>query len=138
MKRIGLIGVCFGMVLLLTGCGNKSLQCTRAEDNEEQVYTLNFDSKEMLESGTFLYRYVLNEDEIPYFDTIVETIESTYTSENFEGLDIQVSDNGKDTIEVQMNFTADQMSEITGSELDDSATYDYIKEDLEDSGFICE
>lgn len=138
MKRIGLIGVCFGMVLLLTGCGNKSLQCTSAEDNEEQVYTLNFDSKEMLESGTFLYRYVLNEDEIPYFDTIVETIESTYTSENFEGLDIQVSDNGKDTIEVQMNFTADQMSEITGSELDDSATYDYIKEDLEDSGFICE
>ena len=138
MKRIGLIGICFGMVLLLTGCGNKSLQCTSAEDNEEQVYTLNFDSKEMLESGTFLYRYVLNEDEIPYFDTIVETIESTYTSENFEGLDIQVSDNGKDTIEVQMNFTADQMSEITGSELDDSATYDYIKEDLEDSGFICE
>ena len=32
MKRVGLIGVCFGMILLLTGCGNEvELTCTMEE-----------------------------------------------------------------------------------------------------------
>ena len=64
MKRIGLIGVCFGMVLLLTGCGEKRLECTRSEDNMEQVINFKFNSNDVFESGSLRQTVKLDEDDL--------------------------------------------------------------------------
>ena len=52
--------------------------------------------------------------------------------------EIQVTDNGKNEVYVDIAFDASEVSDIMGEELDESATYDSIREELEDSGYVCE
>ena len=137
MKRIGLIGVSVGMVLLLTGCGQKSLDCSMEENNMKYNYMLNFDSKDLLKSGTFNLDIKLEDEQKEYLDEIVSEMEKQYDSSEFEGVDISVTDNGEDTVNVKMNFTSDEISAITGEELSDEDTYESIKKDLEDGGYVC-
>ena len=42
MKRVGLIGLSLSMIFLLTGCGEKSLECSMTEDNMTQAFNLKF------------------------------------------------------------------------------------------------
>ena len=59
-------------------------------------------------------------------------------SDEYEGFEIRVTDNGKNEVYVDIAFDASELSEIMGEELDESATYDSIREDLENSGYVCE
>ena len=138
MKRIGLIGVCFGMVLLLTGCGEKRLECTRSEDNMEQVINFKFNSNDVFESGSLRQTVKLDEDELDTLDEGVEYMKEYFSSSEFEGLDIKVSDNGKDEVYVDMAFDADELSEATGAELGEDDNYDSAKETFEGMGYVCE
>lgn len=140
MKRIGLCLGCFGMILLLTvGCGSgRSLECSASQEGATQTYHLSFGSDDILKSGTFNYRLTLDEDQQEYFEEIVTEIEKEFDPSEFEGIDVKLTNNGKDVIEVNLGFDAQELSEVLGEELDDSVTYDYIKDDLENSGFVCE
>ena len=59
-------------------------------------------------------------------------------NDEFEGFEIQVTDNGKNEVYVDIAFDASEVSDIMGEELDESATYDSIREELEDSGYVYE
>lgn len=138
MKKIGLIMGCFGVIVLLTGCGgSKSLECSMTNDNQTQTFYLNFGTDDLLQSGTFNYRIQLSEEEQAYLDDLMTELEDQFDSSEFEGVKVDVTNNGKDIVDVNMSFDADEMSEVLGQEIDDSVTYDYIKEDLEDSGYVC-
>ena len=127
MKRIGLIGVCFGMILLLTGCGSKNLECSMSEDNMEQVINFNFNSDDIFESGSLRQTIKLDEDELDTLDEGVEYMKEYFSSSEFEGLDVRVSDNGRDEVYVDMSFDADELSEATGAELGEDDNYDSKK-----------
>ena len=58
-------------------------------------------------------------------------------SDEYEGFEIRVTDNGKNEVYVDIAFDASELSEIMGEELDESATYDSIREDLESNGYVC-
>ncbi len=139
MKRIGLIGVCFGMILLLTGCGTKELRCSMSEDSIDYQMNLTFDSEDLLDTGAMRQTYKLEEDEEETLEEGVQYLKEMFEdSDEYEGFEIRVTDNGKNEVYVDIAFDASELSEIMGEELDESATYDSIREDLENSGYVCE
>ena len=138
MKRIGLIGVCFGMILLLTGCGKKELRCSMSEDSIDYQMNLTFDSKDLLDTGAMRQTYKLAEDEEDTLEEGVQYLKKMFEdSDEYEGFEIRVTDNGKNEVYVDIAFDASELSEIMGEELDESATYDSIREDLESNGYVC-
>lgn len=139
MKRVGLIGLSLSMIFLLTGCGEKSLECSMTEDNMTQAFNLKFDSKDMLESGVMRFTFKLEDDELDTLDEGVEALRETFENNSeYDAFDISVTDNGKDEAYVDMSFSADQISEVTGEDLDpETDNYDSIKADLEDTGYVC-
>ena len=138
MKRIGLIGVCFGMILLLTGCGKKELRCSMSEDSIDYQMNLTFDSKDLLDTGAMRQTYKLAEDEEDTLEEGVQYLKEMFEdSDEYEGFEIRVTDNGKNEVYVDIAFDASELSEIMGEELDESATYDSIREDLESNGYVC-
>ena len=137
MKRIGSIGVCFGMILLLTGCGSKNLECSMSEVNMEQVINFNFNSDDIFESGSLRQTIKLDEDELDTLDEGVEYMKEYFSSSEFEGLDVRVSDNGRDEVYVDMSFDADELSEATGAELGEDDNYDSAKDTFEEMGYVC-
>lgn len=139
MKRIGLIGVCFGMILLLTGCGTKELRCSMSEDSIDYQMNLTFDSEDLLDTGAMRQTYKLEEDEEETLEEGVQYLKEMFEdSDEYEGFEIRVTDNGKNEVYVDIAFDASELSEIMGEELDESATYDSIREDLENNGYVCE
>ena len=139
MKRIGLIGVCFGMILLLTGCGTKELRCSMSEESMGYQMNLTFDSEDMLDTGVMRQTFKLAEDEEDTLEEGVQYLKERFeNNDEFEGFEIQVTDNGKNEVYVDIAFDASEVSDIMGEELDESATYDSIREELEDSGYVCE
>lgn len=138
MKRIVLIGVCFGMILLLTGCGKKELRCSMSEDSIDYQMNLTFDSKDLLDTGAMRQTYKLDEDEEDTLEEGVQYLKKMFEdSDEYEGFEIRVTDNGKNEVYVDIAFDASELSEIMGEELDESATYDSIREDLESNGYVC-
>ena len=138
MKRIGLIGVCFGMILLLTGCGKKELRCSMSEDSIDYQMNLTFDSKDLLDTGAMRQTYKLDEDEEDTLEEGVQYLKKMFEdSDEYEGFEIRVTDNGKNEVYVDIAFDASELSEIMGEELDESVTYDSIREDLESNGYVC-
>ena len=139
MKRIGLIGVCFGMILLLTGCGTKKLECSMSQESMGYQINLTFDSEDMLDTGVMRQTFKLAEDEEDTLEEGVQYLKERFeNNDEFEGFEIQVTDNGKNEVYVDIAFDASEVSDIMGEELDESATYDSIREELEDSGYVCE
>ena len=139
MKRIGLIGVCFGMILLLTGCGTKELRCSMSEDSIDYQMNLTFDSEDLLDTGAMRQTYKLEEDEEETLEEGVQYLKEMFEdSDEYEGFEIRVTDNGKNEVYVDIAFDASELSEIMGEELDESATYDSIREELENEGYVCE
>ena len=139
-KCIGL-GLCCGAVLFLTGCGNdaKTMLCTITDEDSGiyQEYTLNFGANDLFESGHIVQDISVPESYRDYMDTYVDAVKEQFDTSDYKDMDITVTDNGEDTIRVEMNFNADQLSETMNVEMDDSATYDNVKEEMENAGYTC-
>lgn len=139
MKRIGLIGVCFGMALLLTGCGSKELRCSISNENIDYQINLTFDSEDLLDTGVMRQTYKLTEEQEDTLEEGVQYLKEVFEdNDQYEGFEINITDNGKNEVYVDIAFDASELSEIMGEELDESATYDSIREELENEGYVCE
>ena len=151
MKRIGLIGVCFGMILLLTGCGNEvELTCTMEESASYATtvmqYHLTYRDEELvtMDEGVVME---INES-YSYIDSLLSNFEEDFN----ETVDEYVSEFGRDTIEADisvdgnrltasMSYNISQMNEEQleyTSYQDEYSTYESAKESLEAEGFVCE
>lgn len=141
MKRIGIVLASFIFLVILTGCGSeKKLECSLSDEENGLYQTMNlsFDSKDLLKSGTIKQEIKLSEDMAPYLDTIKESAEEEFNSSDYSGMDVQITDNEKDTITVTIGFDAEEASKAMGEELDeDSDNYTSIKESLETEGYTC-
>ena len=142
MRILGKVVGCAALVILLTGCGReKTLSCKMVGigDNEgmTQAYDLTFDKKEMLKSGKMKIDYKLEEDMLEYFEAFKSQMKKEFDSDDYKGIDVKFSDNGKDTININFDFDAKEASKAMGEDLTDEDTYDNIKKSLEDDGYTC-
>lgn len=150
MKRVGLIGVCFGMILLLTGCGNEvELTCTMEESasyvTSTQQYHFVYADEELVTMDQGVMIEV--DDSYSYMNSYL----SNLTEDFEEELDDYVSELGQDVVDGDVNadgnrFTAsmsynvnrmstDQLDYIAYEE--EFANYEGAKAYLEDQGYTC-
>lgn len=134
MRRIGLIVTSLMFLCLLTGCGEKKLVCSTKEDNQEASVTFAFDSKDKIKSGkmsiVFKIEEEISEEEL---DDSIKLLQDSYKE---MGFDTKVS-KGKNSVTINLNFKADQLDELFGSDTDYNLGYDALKAELEDEGATC-
>ena len=144
MKRIGLIGVCFGLILLLTGCGKDTVELT-CSMTEDASYA----------SMTAEYHLVYEDEKLTVMDqgAIIEVDEDyanylSYFEDSFKEEFEDSPNYVKTSYKIEGNrFIATASYDITkmsDEELGDSndyeeefATYDSAKAYLEDEGYTC-
>ena len=144
MKRMGLIGVCFGLILLLTGCGKDTVELT-CSMTEDASYA----------SMTAEYHLVYEDEKLTVMDqgAIIEVDEDyanylSYYEDSFKDSFEDSADYVKTSYKTEGNrFIATASYDITkmsAEELEDSndyedefATYENAKAYLEDEGYTC-
>lgn len=144
MKRMGLIGVCFGLILLLTGCGKDTVELT-CSMTEDASYA----------SMTAEYHLVYEDEKLTVMDqgAIIEVDEDyanylSYFEDSFKEEFENSADYVKTSYKTEGNrFIAAASYDITkmsNEELEDSndyeeefATYESAKSYLEDEGYTC-
>lgn len=150
MKRIGLIGVSFGMVLLLTGCGNEveltcSMENSASYARTVQQYHFVYEDEELVTMDQGVMIEV--DDSYSYMNSYL----SNLTEDFEEELDDYVSELGQDVVEGDVNvdgnrFTASMsynVSRMSADQLDyiayeeEFASYETAKAELEDQGYTC-
>lgn len=138
MKRIGLAVACLSALMLLTGCGSeKQLECTTSKEESgvslSQVYTLKFDSRNRFKSATLTQDMKASEEN---FESLKKLADTQFKGDQFKDLNPELSDNGKDTVTVKMNFNDKELEELTQSKTS-SADYEAVKSELEKMGYTC-
>lgn len=131
---IGLV-VC----LLLSGCGaskEKTLSCTGEMEGMNTNVSIKFDKKGVFEDAKLEMVYKVEEEILKVMDIqkFSDTIKSSMESEMDEASNMEVTNNGKDTINIKFNVGRDDFEETMNV---DDETYDDVKKSLEDEGFTC-
>ena len=122
------------MLLLLTGCGEKKLDCSRDEDGDKMKVLLNFNSKDRVESGTVEVTVKLEEG---YTSSELDSIvESTETQLKDSGLDAKVSTKNNSVVS-EINFKANQLETVFGADAKEDMGYEDFKKQLESEGAVC-
>ncbi|MCM1052526.1 MAG: hypothetical protein NC483_00925 [Ruminococcus sp.] len=119
---------------------NKTLVCI-IEANEEGVtakQTYSFVFKYNKFSNARLEQVMQLDSSLKeYLDIYKETFEEYIKNdEDTKGLSFEITDNGVDTINVSMYLNEEDLSRITGDDAS-TATYEDLKESLEEEGYIC-
>lgn len=138
----------FGFVIcglfLITGCSSKNLNCTRESDyssemSMKQVLTIKFKG-EHVSYLDMKMNVLLSDSYIDFKDSLIESIESEFSNFNGKrGVSYSTSDNveGFD-FRVKINF--DKLDDNSKKDIDIvnyEKSYDSIKSELEESGYIC-
>lgn len=144
MKRIGLIGGCFGIVLLMTGCGNtKTLTCSMEEKTSYLTAAMGYqvtykdDEVTMIEQRMSLEA---GDEAQTYLDSMEEEYNKEVRDLESDGIKFDLERKGN-----QLNFSAqyrinkmtDEELDDLGFSLDDDNSYETVKENLEEQGYTC-
>lgn len=141
MKRIGLAVASLSLVFLLTGCGGKErqLECTKSQNDPgvsiNQVYTLNF-KKNKFSSAKLVQDMKLDDNMLDYFETYKESAKKQFEGETFKDLKPKLSDNGKDTVTVTVDFNDKDIDKISGGKTTNT-DFESIKKELENTDYTC-
>ncbi len=144
MKRIGLIGVCLGFGLLLTGCGDtRELTCSRSEEDyyatmvEQYHFTYKSEALEKVDQGI---QIEMAEDYSTLLSSYADTLEEEVREMNSDTIKANFSVEGnKLIVTASYNFSdlSEEELETVGYE-EEYASYDSAKTELESQGYVCE
>lgn len=138
MKRVGLVLTSLCVVSFLTGCGGKEkkLECVLESNNMKQVYTMNFDKKDNFSSAILVQDVTLDENSLKAasLDDYKTQINKAWEATEMGSLNHKVTDNGKDTVTLTVDFDKKDVKKLAGS---DKANIDDLKETLEKSNYTC-
>lgn len=142
MKKVGVLFLGIISLSILVGCGNtKTLTCTQtSEEGLEGKVVIKFKDEKIV-SGEQTMKMILPEGSEEYFDTLKEALNSSTESlKDIEGIEVNSQDNGKNEAEVSVSFDYDKLNDYAKDELSlsDADSYDELKTNFEDLGFICE
>ena len=135
MRKLGLVVVSVAALGLLTGCGEKKLDCSQEEDGEKTRLILKFDSKDKIVSGSMEVVSDLGEDYSA--EEIDELIKDAEEEAKDSELDIKVTKGKNNTVSTVINFKANQLEEVFGSSEDLDIGYEKLKKQAEDEGATC-
>ena len=142
MKKIKFLMLFLFFSIILTGCGKKSLSCSKEEDidagkmNENQVITFKNDK---IYSYDALMTIELNDEYMDYKDVFVDSLESSM-SEYKDKEGIKYNTTKKDNqVSITINGIYSQMDDDTKESLGISknSSFNEIKQSLEEEGYTC-
>ena len=117
----------------MTGCGNKSLKCERNEASTKESVIFTFNDEDVVETGLIKYAIKVDKEAI---EENKKTLNS-YFKETFNqpGYEINISDNKKDTVYVELKFDANKLSTVLGKVVNN--TYNKLKKQMEKEDYTC-
>lgn len=142
-KFLSLVAVVFCTVLL-SGCGEKSLKCTKDISTSgitmQQAVDMNFNGNKITTMSTTI-SIEFNESQKAYVETMMSTLESTYKKQYGISKSVEVKTEKKSDLKYDITISIDykNMSEADKKTLGmaGSENYDVNKKDLENSGYTC-
>lgn len=141
MKKFICVLSCSLFALILTGCGTKTLTCTKTStedgmENKENI-KVNFKNDKPL-TAEMNMKMVLDEDTKTYADMLYSILESTFEEAEQEGLTID-TEKTNDAIKVKMNIDFNKVESTDELDFDIDADEDFesVKEDFEEDGYEC-
>ena len=150
MKRSKILMI-LAVVILVTGCGEKKLVCSRSKNDSYYgynsiTYKLDFNKKGnvkkfSINSVSDYYDNYINNENINMNDELTEAkkICDTYKDSKYASCNVELYSNKK--IVVDLKFDLDKLTddEITNFELTEfkTTTYDAAKEKYVKNGFTC-
>ena len=141
MKRFVCVVSCSLFALVLTGCGSKTLTCTKTgtEDGMETKENIKVTFKnDKPATAEMNMEMILDEDTKSYADMILGMLESTFEEAEQEGLTID-TEKTDDSIKVKMNvdFNKVKSTEELDFDIDSDEDFESVKEDFEEDGYSC-
>ena len=123
MKKMGYVLSLFLLLLMVTGCGNSRLKCTKNEDIGKQIVTFQFNKDGIVSSGVIRYEVNVLKEEIETFED--------------NGISVKLSDNGQNLVIVTLEFSADKLNTALGYSIDTSKGINEITEELVNNSYTC-
>lgn len=146
MKRIGLLVVAVFGVLILTGCGGKTLTCTNSESTSglsmDQKIVATFNGEKVSRMKLEVEAKATSDLYKKNWDTLAKTLEEQYSNKNKDGIKVTTSNKNytyKISIDIDVKKAKDE--DLKDYDLDGIASnkdsYDDAKKELESAGFKC-
>lgn len=146
MKRIGLIGVSFGMILLLTGCGNtKTLTCTmqRSEDGTTGAmgYRVTYKDDVISVIEEKMAYEGSGDDYLSQLDDLEKEFNEGVSEHETDGVKYDLERDGN-RVEITVTYDLNKMTEEEREDIDfsfdDDNSYETVKSNFESQGMVCE
>lgn len=138
MKRIGLVGVGLTLLVIMTGCGNtKELTCTNEENGAGASMVLEYVWKD--DVLTKVGQEIMLEVEDDYVDDIDYYVDSL--EEESKGIKADYTLNGNRLtmkVEYELGAMTDEELDDFGFDPEEDNSYETIKKELEEDGYVCE
>ena len=135
MKRVGLVLASLSLLLLVTGCGEKKLDCSQKEDGMDMRVIFNFDGNDKITSGKMEMTMDFGDDFTD--EELDEAISEMKNAAKDQGLDLNVTKKNTGIV-MTYSFKADQITDMFGVEEDEyQVGYKKLKQQFEDEGATC-
>ena len=149
MRGVKLFGILAISVLFITGCGNqKTLTCSMSEEDDglsmNQELNVVYEEDKIANVRMSMDAKITDDQYQEYWDMFVSTMESQYEEKNADGIKVSTKSNDDNytfniTLDVDLEkASADDLATYDLEDLaDETATYEELKEQLEESGYTC-
>ena len=133
--KVALMGLL--VVVLLSGCGSKTLTCEGEEQGMKVKVVSKFDGRNKFVSADMSMDFKLEEDmlKVISLEDMKKTLDESMKKQFKDSAKVEVKDNGKDTVTINVSFDKKGVKEIAGEEAND--TYASMKKELEKQKFTC-
>ena len=149
VKGVKLFGILAISVLFITGCGNqKTLTCSMSEEDDglsmNQELNVVYEEDKIANVRMSIDAKITDDQYQEYWDMFVSMMESQYEEKNADGIKVSTKSNDDNytfniTLDVDLEkASADDLATYDLEDLaDETATYEELKEQLEESGYTC-
>ena len=149
MGGVKLFGILAISVLFITGCGNqKTLTCSMSEEDDglsmNQELNVVYEEDKIANVRMSMDAKITDDQYQEYWDMFVSMMESQYEEKNADGIKVSTKSNDDNytfniTLDVDLEkASADDLATYDLEDLaDETATYEELKEQLEESGYTC-
>ena len=149
MRGVKLFGILAISVLFITGCGNqKTLTCSMSEEDDglsmNQELNVVYEEDKIANVRMSMDAKITDDQYQEYWDMFVSMMESQYEEKNADGIKVSTKSNDDNytfniTLDVDLEkASADDLATYDLEDLaDETATYEELKDQLEESGYTC-
>jgi len=148
VRGVKLFGILAISVLFITGCGNqKTLTCSMSEEDDglsmNQELNVVYEEDKIANVRMSIDAKITDDQYQEYWDMFVSMMESQYEEKNADGIKVSTNNDDNYTFNITLDVdlekaSADDLATYDLEDLaDETATYEELKEQLEESGYTC-